>query len=61
MYEDDSFVAFPDIRPAAEHHYLVITKARSIHVHGGRPEGGDNFGPGVGGGRILGRRGGDRL
>ncbi|XP_065843266.1 adenosine 5'-monophosphoramidase HINT3-like [Oscarella lobularis] len=26
LYDDDNFVAFRDIRPAAEHHYLVVPK-----------------------------------
>ncbi|XP_054707633.1 adenosine 5'-monophosphoramidase HINT3-like isoform X2 [Uloborus diversus] len=26
LYEDDNFVAFPNITPAATHHYLIIPK-----------------------------------
>ncbi|GLH03598.1 POC1 centriolar protein homolog [Gryllus bimaculatus] len=26
LYQDDLYMVFPDIKPAAEHHYLVITK-----------------------------------
>lgn len=26
LYEDAEFLAFPDIKPAAEHHYLVVTR-----------------------------------
>lgn len=33
VYEDDEFLAFPDIHPAAEHHYLVIPK-----THIGNPK-----------------------
>lgn len=33
VYEDEEFVAFPDIHPAAEHHYLVIPKS-----HVGNPK-----------------------
>lgn len=33
VYEDEEFVAFPDIHPAAEHHYLVIPKS-----HFGNPK-----------------------
>lgn len=33
VYEDEEFIAFPDIRPAAEHHYLIIPK-----THFGNPK-----------------------
>ncbi|XP_056018529.1 adenosine 5'-monophosphoramidase HINT3-like isoform X2 [Ostrea edulis] len=26
LYQDEEFVAFRDIRPAADHHYLIVTK-----------------------------------
>ena len=33
VYEDDNITVFPDIRPAAKHHYLVIPK-----THVGNPK-----------------------
>lgn len=33
VYEDDEFVAFPDIHPAAKNHYLIIPK-----LHYGNPK-----------------------
>jgi diadenosine tetraphosphate (Ap4A) HIT family hydrolase len=33
LYEDEEFIAFPDIHPAAKNHYLIIPKA-----HYGNPK-----------------------
>ena len=29
VYEDETFIAFPDIRPQAKQHYLIVTK---LHI-----------------------------
>lgn len=26
LFQDDEYVAFPDIKPAAKHHYLIVTR-----------------------------------
>ncbi|XP_021918192.1 histidine triad nucleotide-binding protein 3-like isoform X2 [Zootermopsis nevadensis] len=26
LYKDDEYVVFPDIKPAAKHHYLIVTR-----------------------------------
>jgi diadenosine tetraphosphate (Ap4A) HIT family hydrolase len=31
LFQDDGYVAFPDIRPAAKHHYLIVTRE---HIRG---------------------------
>ncbi|PSN57719.1 hypothetical protein C0J52_00325 [Blattella germanica] len=32
LYKDDNFIAFPNIKPAAKHHYLVVTRNHIKHV-----------------------------
>jgi len=32
LYEDEQLLVFPDIRPAAEHHYLVIPKVHIVSI-----------------------------
>lgn len=32
LFQDDEFVVFPDIRPAAKHHYLIVTREHIRNV-----------------------------
>ncbi|XP_049958483.1 adenosine 5'-monophosphoramidase HINT3-like isoform X4 [Schistocerca serialis cubense] len=32
LYRDEDYIVFPDIKPAAKHHYLVITREHIRHA-----------------------------